>query len=166
MHRARLATLLLLIAGVWSGPIATASHAHEGSAVFEILEADASGQEVVLQVGIRYSNDDEGAQGAIVKATGTGPDGETVGPVPLERADDGYYEAVLALPVAGAWELNLTSAFPPGSTTIDLTAPEDIAGEDRRGVIAAGIGAALVLAVAGFVLWRRRARDGAAGTSV
>jgi hypothetical protein len=124
-----------------------------------------------------FADDGHAANDAAVTVTGTGPGGAPVGPTQLSRVDEGEYEVVVALPVAGDWSLQFTSTNPAATvaTTSMVAAPpsqapvtrpatratrggdDDSSGLDASMFAIAG-GAVAVAAVAGGVVLVRRRR--------
>ena len=103
--------------------VAPPAHAHGGPGLVE-LRSEGSVPEgpTELAVSITYENDGEPAEGAIVDATASGPEGVVTPPVRLgSTADPGIYRAGLELPAPGEWTVTVTSAFPPGSLAVPLT---------------------------------------------
>ena len=99
--------------------LAPPAAAHGGAATFEVLEAEEVTPGMVgLQVAVSFEADGHDATGAIVDVVPTSPDGEPSPAVRLTRDETGAYAAVLDLREPGAWTLDVTSAFPPGSTEV------------------------------------------------
>jgi len=122
--RLRVLLVALAVATAVGGPAAPAG-AHGGAAVFEVLEvAEATSGRVVLRVRVTHEADGEPAEGAIVEVAATGPDGEVVPAEPAERQDQpGAYAVTLDLAAPGAWTLQVSSSFPPGTTEIPVEIP-------------------------------------------
>jgi hypothetical protein len=126
------ALLLLLAVPVL---LAQPAHAHGGIAAFEVRSAEGRGRQVHVELLLTYENDGEPAESGFVTATPVAPDGRTLPPVELVRAEDGIYVLDTEVDADGAWRFRLTSRFPPGSTEVtvevDGSAPPADAGEER-----------------------------------
>ncbi len=120
---ATVAAALVVVVAAALVAVVQPAHAHGGPGVVE-LRSEGSVPEgpTELAVSITYENDGEPAEGAIVDATASGPDGAVTPPVRLRStADPGIYRAGLDLPAPGEWTVTVTSAFPPGSLAVPLT---------------------------------------------
>jgi hypothetical protein len=120
---ATVATSLVVVVTAALLVVVQPAHAHGGPGVVE-LRSEGSVPEgpTELAVSITYENDGEPAEGAIVDATASGPEGVVTPPVRLgSTADPGIYRAGLELPAPGEWTVTVTSAFPPGSLAVPLT---------------------------------------------
>lgn len=142
-----------VLAAAWVSP----ADAHEGSAVLDVVEAaEQESLQVDLRVRVVYSNDGEPATGAIVSASGSGPNGATTATVRFERDDDDVYVAVVEVPTPGRWVFDLKSAFPPGSGAVTVTVAGIDGPDDGLGLVAFGAAAAAVAAAGAlWVLLRR-----------
>jgi hypothetical protein len=174
-----MSALLLVLAALL--PLA---HGETGS--FQVIEASpASDLSVRYVVELTYTNDRDPVPDAEVVLTATGPDGGTVGPVPMTGGADGRYEATVTFPGAGVWGVRIASETPvavveqtstvgvasttasPTTTTTEAERSSTTAGsatedDDEGGggvrpgtVIAVGIAAVAIA----FVLRRQRDRQ-------
>lgn len=147
----RLALLSLLTLAVMGE--APAAHAHSGSAVFETLQAEGGSDLVIdLRLRVRYSEDNELAERAILSATATSPDGRALGKVDLEREDGGIYRAAIRVDQRGTWTIDIASAFPPGSSSLSV----DVGDDTNTGLPVPVMSAVLLAVGVAFLLWRRR----------
>ncbi|MBK9179866.1 MAG: FixH family protein [Acidimicrobiales bacterium] len=103
------------------------SLAHGGNAVIEVLAAQPDGvASVLVQVRVTYEVDGHEAEGARVEVTVVDPASSPVSTTALASAGEpGVYAGSVPVPGAGSWQLEITSAFPPGTTalTVDVPAP-------------------------------------------
>ena len=151
--RVALLAVLLTGAAITHAPDA---HAHAGGAAFETLQAEEGADQVIdVRLRVRYSGDNEPAEGAILTATATSPTGRALTKVQFERQEGGIYRVAVRVDDPGRWVIDVTSAFPPGTTSISVTVGDDDAGPSVPVVAAAVIVAALA---AGLVLRRRKTR--------
>jgi hypothetical protein len=155
------------------------AHSDQGTMTAETRPASQQ-LAVTARARVVFANDGHPANEAGVTVTGTGPGGAQLGSTPLNRVDDGEYEALVSLPAAGDWSLQFTSTNPAASARAISTvrAPEsstpptlgcgvqarraDKDGDDdssgpNAAVLAVGGGAvAAAAAVGGAVIARRR----------
>jgi hypothetical protein len=87
------------------------AHGPVGTLGIEVTAGDAP-LTARVRVLLEYVNDRDVAPGATVTATATGPDGGTVGPVPLVDRGQGVYDTELTMPSAGTWTVAVTAADP------------------------------------------------------
>ncbi len=113
------ALLALVVATVLLGAAPAAAHSDEGT--MTVTAATVEGLRAHLEVGVLYTDQDL-AEEATVTATLTGPDGASVGPVPVAHLTGARYAADVDLPAAGAWTATITSTGPKASATATLTA--------------------------------------------
>lgn len=157
------------------------STAHGDTGTFEVVEASASELSAHYVVELRYANDGDPVGSANVSLSATGPDGGTVGPVPMTPLGDGRYEATVTFPAAGVWGVRISSDEPAAvveqtstvgvatttarpttttterSTTTTTESDDDAAGGGIRpgSIIAVGVAAVAIA----FVLRRQRDRQ-------
>ncbi|MHB1137354.1 MAG: hypothetical protein ACYC2O_00255 [Microthrixaceae bacterium] len=118
--------LVAVVAGVWAG--VTPASAHDDVGEMTVTSSVQSGPATVrLEVGLVYDNDGHLAEDATVTAELTGPDGATVGPVPLERVDQdsALYGADVQVPSAGTWAATISSTGPTATATAAIEVTED-----------------------------------------
>lgn len=135
------------------------ANAHTGEANFDVLDA-ASGSDLVidLRLRVRYSGDNNPAERVFLSVTPTSPDGRELPSVELERRAGGVYQGVISVDEPGRWTLSVTSAFPPGGTSLTVDAGTGEGGGSQlapvglAGVVVAGLG------LVSFVVLRRRGR--------
>jgi hypothetical protein len=128
--RARIApaVLALLVVGVVL-LVSRPAGAHSDDGRMTVTAAEQVGaQEVRVEVGIVYANDDDPAEEATVTATLTGPNGEQEGPVALARSRGALYEATMPTPVPGTWAVAVSSTGPVANATTSLEVTEDAVG--------------------------------------
>jgi hypothetical protein len=114
-----LALVTLLVAG--AGP--ARAHSVDGLMTVTAAEAPAP-RSVRVEVGIVYANDNDPAEEATVTATLTGPAGEAVGPLPLERLQGARYGAEVPVPAGGTWTAEITATGPAATTTATIEVPD------------------------------------------
>lgn len=109
--------------------------AHEGRAVVTLEEnAPVTDTSVRYQVRAVWDNDGHPAADATVTAVAEGPDGERVGPIPMDPVDDdGRYATTVQFPGPGAWTVRFTVVTPPGSLERSETVPVPVAPTDPGG---------------------------------
>lgn len=174
-----LATLLAIV--VLAAP--AGAHSEDGRMTVTAAEPAGAGA-VRVEVGIVYANDDDLAEEATVSAVLTGPAGQQVGPVPLNRTTGALYSSEVAVPAGGDWQVAVTSTSPAAEATATVTVVDapaetststtsapvaaDVAasaapipadeGDDSFpiGVVALAAAAVLVVVAGGVVLARRR----------
>ncbi len=114
----RLAVLAaVLLTCLWLGlTAAPPASAHGEDGYFEDLRVETTaGLEVTVDAVLLYEGDDDPAPGATVTLVAEGPQGQVVGPVPMEEGTEpGRYQGTTTLPAAGTWELRLSSLDPDG----------------------------------------------------
>lgn len=148
---------ILVCTAALTGIVAPAA-AHSGGAVMEVVTADgADDLAVEVTVDVAYEGDGEPADRAFVTVTPRDDSGRRLEPIDLDRATGGRYIGTIELDQPGRWILDVTSAFPPGSTTIDIAVGGGASGGAAPILTSA---AAAVLALVIFVVWRRRRRAG------
>jgi hypothetical protein len=150
---------LVVVAALGLG--ATSSHGHGGGAVFD-TNVKIAGQRVDFDVGITYETDGEPAERAVVRAGGAGPDGQRTGTISLRRSDTGRYTGSAPVPATGRWLFTIESAFPPGTTEVDVEVrpPADRRLASPSVVVIVAGGALLLLAILSV---RRRSHRAPAG---
>jgi hypothetical protein len=97
---------------------ALAHHGYAGPVrlYLETVRLEAQGQDWLIRAGVNDSGSGKPAPGFVVDASGSGPQGDTFGPVHLTDADaDGRYEAALGVLPAGDWSVTVTVSDAPGS---------------------------------------------------
>jgi hypothetical protein len=99
------------------------AHGDTGTMGIEVTPASPAGEppRVRVRVLLEYANDRDVAPGATVVATATGPDGATVGPVPLTDRGQGRYDTEVTLPVAGSWTVTVTATNPTASASAGIS---------------------------------------------
>jgi hypothetical protein len=107
--------LLLALAGT------AAAHGATGTMGIEVTPG-AAPLTAKVRILLEYSNDREVATGATVVAEATGPDGATVGPVPLGDQGQGSYEGVLTMPSEGSWTITVTASDPSATASAEFSA--------------------------------------------
>jgi hypothetical protein len=94
------------------------AEAHSDDGVMTVTRTEQVGADQVrLEVGIVYANDQEPAEDATVTATLTGPAGEVVGPIELPRTTGALYGAQVQVPVLGNWSVAVGSTTPAAEAT-------------------------------------------------
>jgi hypothetical protein len=104
----RLLAVLAAAVVLWPSP----ALGHGDTGFFELSEAAADGSSVEYAVVLRYQNDSEPVEGATVTLVASGPDGVTIGPMPLTDAGGGRYEATVDYPGPGVWGVRIESTAP------------------------------------------------------
>lgn len=123
--------------------------AHSGNALFETLQVKGGSDLVIhLRPRVRFDGDRELAERAFVKVTPRAPDGRTLPTVDLERGAGGVYGGAITVDRPGTWTLAVSSAFPPGSTTLRV----DVGKHDSSSRWLVIIGIAGTLAALGLVI--------------
>jgi hypothetical protein len=111
---------------LFSMTTATSASAHTGEATFEVQRATATNdRSVELRVAVIYRLDGDPAEGAFLQAVPIAPDGRKLPPVAFEREPGGVYSMRTTVDSEGLWAFEVTSRFPPGSTTIDIEVAKD-----------------------------------------
>lgn len=101
------------------------AHSDEGEMTVTVVE-QGSGDSIILEVGIVYSDDGHLAEEASVSATLTGPGGEIVGPVDLARIAGARYGAEVAVSGPGEWSVMITSENPTAEAEASVTLAEPV----------------------------------------
>lgn len=117
-------SLLLAVLAILLTPAPALAHDEQGEMTVTAAE-QLDGGRLRVEVGIVYTNDGHPAEEATVTATLTGPSGEAVGPVPLERQEGtSLYRAEIEVPSPGAWTVALSATNPAATaeTSIDVAA--------------------------------------------
>lgn len=118
------AVLVALLAGLAFAGLALAgpagAHSADGVMGIEVTPGTAP-LTAKVRVLLEYASDRHVVPGATVTATAAGPDGATVGPVPLDDRGEGSYEKILALPTAGAWTVTVTAVDPAATAAAAVT---------------------------------------------
>ena len=145
----------MVTVGLFAGAVgwpATAD-AHSGVAVFQTLEAEGGSDLIIdLRVRVRYSEDNELAERAFLSATPTSPRGRKLPEIDLEREAKGVYGGAIQVDDRGKWTIAISSAFPPGSTSISV----DVGNDDDVGQRFAVLGGGAVFVAFLLLVWRRR----------
>lgn len=98
-------------------PATAAAHGDEG-VIAIVAESPDAGLTVTYEVELTYLDDADPVSGAVILATATGPDGQTLGPVEMvATGTPGHYAVPLTYPVAGDWQLTLQTESPAASIT-------------------------------------------------
>lgn len=121
-------SLMIVAAVMLTFGVQTASaHGDDGS--MEVLDSQQVGpRRIRLEVAIPYSNDGDQAENAIVTASLTGPDGQTVTDVALPRTAEATYAAEVDVPTEGAWTIEVASTDPTAAASIEtVVRPEEAA---------------------------------------
>lgn len=148
-------TLLVIGLLTWLSLRPVTGHAHSGTAAFETLKAEG-GSDLVLDVRlrVRYSEDQEPADRAFVKVTLRSPDGRTLPTVDLDRENGGIYSGTITVDRPGMWTVEVSSAFPPGSTTLRV----DVGDRDGNRTWLVVVGVAGVAVLVGLLVLTARRR--------
>ena len=117
--RRSIATLAATVALVtpWLTAPAHAHHGYEGPVrlYLESVRLEPQGEQWLVRSSLNDTGSGKPAPGFIVSASGSGPQGASFGPVPLNDADaDGRYEAGVGPLPAGEWSLVLDVGDAPG----------------------------------------------------
>lgn len=117
------AALLTLMTGT------AGAHSDEGA--MQILSFDQTAPlSATIEVGVTFVNDGHLAPDAAVQATLSGPNGATVGPIPLPGGGEGsgLYRAEVTLPEPGTWTVEVTSTEPTATASGSLGVSAEAAG--------------------------------------
>ncbi len=109
--------LLLLLFGFLPG----VTGAHEGEAAIELVSLEAGSDPLVLgmSVNVTFAADGHGVSDATVTVTGDSDTGAGLTPVTLAPAGGGLFNAEVAVPEAGTWNLKVTCVTPSGQLDLD-----------------------------------------------
>lgn len=118
-----------VVLAIWISAVPSPALAHDDAATLTVEAVEPSGPlSATIQVSARYSEDQELVEAADPVATGVGPDGAQLAPVPLNAVPDtvGLYEAMLTFDAPGSWALTVTSTEPAGTVASEVVveAPE------------------------------------------
>lgn len=97
--------------------------AHSDAGELSFTRSEQTGpNEIAIEVGIVYADDDHLAVDAAVTATLNGPAGDVVGPVELARVDpnSSLYAATVTVPGPGSWAVTANSTSPEGSVETEV----------------------------------------------
>lgn len=134
----RLVVVAVLAVGLLAAVAGPAgAHGPVGTMGIEVVPG-AAPLTAQVRILLEYANDREVAAGATVTATATGPEGATVGPVPLLDRGQGRYDAVLTVPTAGSWSVAVTAADP--AATAEATVSVSATSSSTSGTIAGDLG--------------------------
>jgi cobalamin biosynthesis Mg chelatase CobN len=130
----RLSTLAVVAAAAVSWGSVGAVAAHDDTGEMSVTRSEQTAPLTVqLEVGLVYAGDGHLAEDATVQAVLTGPDGATVGPVPMERTgtDSALYSAQVEVPAAGTWAAQISSTEPTATAAAAIEVqPEQVTPAD------------------------------------
>lgn len=107
--------------------------AHGDDGVIEVTAATPTAPSTITyDIFLTYLNDGDPAEEATVTMAADGPDGATVGPIPLTpTGQPGHYGAAVTFPAPGIWQVRLSSLSPLAllerSETIEPDTPSTMA---------------------------------------
>jgi hypothetical protein len=102
---------------------AHAAMAHGDEGALEVVEATPSdvGSTVTYRVSLTYANDGDPVDGATVTATAVLQGQPPEPPITMTGANGGIYEATVAFPSAGAWNVQFAADDPVATAQVSFT---------------------------------------------
>ena len=108
----RSATCAVLVTVAASIAFSSPAYAHSDTGSIEVLQEGVGAGQAGFQIAITYE-DGESVEASTASASALGPNGETLGPVPVATStEDGVYEFGFSDLAAGEWTFEVTSQDP------------------------------------------------------